>query len=389
VPVAFVPPRGLVGGGGKCIAATGPGIRTSRALSWAPARWPRHADPEPRGSVRTLPHHAAMLTLADSVFAANLLSPPILFFFLGMLAAVLKSGLEIPAAFTKALSLYLLWAIGFKGVMQLQDTGLGPHVLVPVLVSVAISAIIPCYVFPLMRWKLGTPTAAAVAATYGSVSVVTFLAATTLLEESGIKHGGYMVAATALMESPAVMVSVLLARFFSSPSDRSSPRPSTRRIAHDALLNSAVVLLVGSLLIGYFSVDKSHDKVLPLSKDLFYGLLCFFLLDLGLVAGKNVREPFKAGPVVVLGAVAIPLVNACVGAMGARLAGMPFADGFLLITLAASGSYIAVPAAMKLALPEARQEVFVPMSLALTFPFNVTVGLPLYWKLAEMACGSP
>jgi len=150
-----------------------------------------------------------------------------------------------------------------------------------------------------------------------------------------------------------------------------------------------VVLLVGSLLIGYFSVDKSHDKVLPLSNDLFYGLLCFFLLDLGLVAGKNLQEPFKAGPVVVIGAVAIPLINACVGAVGARLAGMPFADGFLLVTLAASGSYIAVPAAMKLALPEARQEVFVPMSLALTFPFNVTLGLPISWKLAEMACGTP
>lgn len=321
--------------------------------------------------------------LAESLWRTNLLSPPILFFFLGMIAVFLRSGLEIPAAFTKVLSLYLLWSIGFKGGVQLQHTGLGPDVALPALCAMALSALIPMYVFPLLRWKLGAPTAAAAAATYGSVSVVTFLAATTLLDENNVPHGGHMVAITALMESPAVMIGVLMSRWFGDASTKHQPKLGMGSLLHDALLNSAVVLLVGSLLVGYFSEGKTQAKVIPLSNDLFYGLLCFFLLDLGLLAGKNAFDLFRAGWFVVLAAIVIPLINSVIAGFTAKMLNMSFGDGFLFMVLAASGSYIAVPAAMKLAIPAAKQEIFVPMALTLTFPFNVTLGLPIYWWMAE------
>lgn len=329
-------------------------------------------------------------TLAESLIASNLLSPPILFFFLGVGASLMKSDLEIPPAITKMLSLYLLFAIGFKGGVQLRTEGIDNDVVMAVVSGVALSLCVPVYVFALLRKKLGPATAAGVGATYGSVSVVTFLAAKLLLDQRGVDHGGHMVAVTAIMESPAVVVAVLLARLFPGAESGAGdgPRPPLRRVLHDVLCNGAMVLLVGSLVVGAVSVPVAQAKVMPFSNDLFYGLLCFFLLDLGMLAGKSLGDVAAGGARLVLTALCVPLVNAAAALGLAKLTGLSMGDGFLLIVLASSGSYIAVPAALKIALPEAKASIFVPMALAITFPFNIVAGLPLYWAAAEWALGA-
>jgi hypothetical protein len=328
------------------------------------------------------------MVLADSILSTNLLSPPILFFFLGMAAALARSNLEIPQTITKMLSLYLLWAIGFKGGIQLRAEGFNSGVILTLLGAVGLSVVIPLYVFRLMLSRVGPATAAGVAATYGAVSAVTFLAATNLLQIRGVGYSGYMVAALAVMDSPAIIVAVMLSRFAVRQDNAESAAP-IGRLLHDAFLSGPIVLMVGSMLVGMIANETGQLKVLPLSDNLFYGLLCFFLLDLGLMAGRNGRDLVRAGPVVIAAGIAIPLINAFLGLGMAKLLGVGFGDGFVLIVLAASASYIAVPAAMRIAIPAAEGGIFVPMALTLTFPFNIAIGLPLYWWLAELVLGKP
>ena len=318
----------------------------------------------------------------DPLFFSNLTSPPLLFFFLGIAAAVLRSDLEIPAQVAKFLSLYLLFAIGFKGGVALTSEPFELGALKGLLAAVALSIVVPVYVFFLLKGRLQTADAAAIAATYGSVSAVTFVASTNYLDAGGIEWSGYMVAAMALMESPAIILGLLLYRLHANanPAATLSMRPMLR----ESLLNSSVFLVLGSLVIGWISGPPGMAQISPLVVNLFTGVLCLFLLDMGIVAARRLSDltTVQSGaphPALFVGiAIIVPLLNASLGILLALMLGLPEGDALLLTVLAASASYIAVPAAMRLALPEANPSVYLPMSLAVTFPLNLVVGIPVY-----------
>lgn len=312
--------------------------------------------------------------------AANLLSPPILLFLLGFAATLLRSDLEIPPAAAKTLSIFLLFAIGFKGGVSLAQSGLGSEVLATLGAAAFASVAVPVWTFFALRRRLGAADAAGIAASYGSVSAVTFITATSYLTQNNIAYSGHMVAAMALMESPAILIGVVLARRFTENSGRDGSRPviDWRHLGRDALLNGSVFLLLGSLLIGFICGPVRAAPLKPFIDTLFPGLLAPFLLDLGILAARRLGDLRRLGAPVVIFAFLSPLINSALGLGLAVLLGLPRGDAFLLITLCASASYIAVPAALRIALPEANPGVYVTLSLALTFPFNILLGLPLY-----------
>jgi hypothetical protein len=249
------------------------------------------------------------------------------------------------------------------------------------------ASVVPLYSFFILRLKLAVPDAAAIAATYGSISAVTFITATAFLQDLNIAYSGYMVAAMALMESPAIIIGVLLYRL-SDSSNRSGLAWS--ELLRDAFFNGSVLLLIGSLLVGILTGEAGKRDLQPFTHGLFKGLLAFFLLDMGLVAARRLRDLRKAGVFLVSFAILIPLLNAALGLGLAYLVDMPRGDALLFMVLCASASYIAVPAAVRLAIPEANPSLYVPMALAITFPFNIIVGLPLYlygidflWRLTH------
>jgi uncharacterized protein len=313
-----------------------------------------------------------------------LASPPVLFFFLGAFAALAKSNLAVPKPVTKLLSLYLLWAIGFKGGVEISHSGLTGHAAWASLIGVGMACVVPVYVFFVLRRLVTGPNAAALAATYGSISAVTFMAASALLESKKIEYGGHMVAVMALMESPAIVIAVMLLRLTekdqptSTDSATRASHSSWPKLLHEAFLNGPVLLLLGSLLIGYVTRDAGYRMFKPLAGDLFNGVLVFFLLDLGILAARRWKDLHKAGPALILLGIAIPLVNAAAALLLCKLAGLPRGDTILMMVLCASGSYIAVPAAARLVLPQATPGLYIPMALAVTFPFNIAVGIPLY-----------
>ncbi len=312
--------------------------------------------------------------------AANLLSPPILLFLLGFAATLLRSDLEIPPAAAKTLSLFLLFAIGFKGGVSLAQSGLGGEVVATLGAAAFASVAVPVWTFFALRRRLGAADAAGIAATYGSVSAVTFITATGYLTLHGIPYSGHMVAAMALMESPAILVGVVLARRFAFDGASGASRPliDWRHLGRDALLNGSVFLLLGSLLIGFVCGPARAAPLKPFIDTLFPGLLALFLLDLGILAARRLGDLHRLGAPIVVFAFLAPLLNAALGLGLAALLGLPRGDAFLLVTLCASASYIAVPAALRIALPEANPGIYVTLSLALTFPFNILLGLPLY-----------
>lgn len=324
----------------------------------------------------------------DGIFLTNLSSPPLLFFFLGAAAAFLRSDLEIPTQITKFLSLYLLLAIGFKGGVALASSPPGDGLLGGLLAALALACAVPLYTFAVLRRRLPIADAAAVAATYGSVSAVTFVTCASYLDGSGIAWSGYLVAAMALMESPAIIIGLLLYRLASNKEPRSADAPiEWRALLREACLNGSVFLILGSLLIGWITGSRGMDPMKPFVGDLFVGMLCLFLLDMGIVATRRLQELRSSVgrvtgtaplPVLISFALLMPLTNALLAGTIALLAGLPEGDALLLTVLGASASYIAVPAAMRLALPEANPGIYLPMSLAITFPFNLLLGIPLY-----------
>jgi hypothetical protein len=311
-----------------------------------------------------------------SLIVSNILNPPVLFFFLGMLAVFVKSDLEIPAPFPKLLSLYLLLSIGFKGGVELIKSGVTQEVVLTMLAAMLMACFVPIYTFFILKLKLDAYDAAAIAATYGSISAVTFITAGAFLSELGIDYDGYMVAALALMESPAIIVGLILVNFFTA--DQGKRDFSWPEVLQDAFLNSSVFLLVGSLLIGVLTGEHGWQVLEPFTQGLFYGILSFFLLDMGLVAAKRIKDLQKTGAFLISFAILIPIVNAVIGLSIAKLIGMPQGDALLFAVLCASASYIAVPAAMRLTVPEANPSLYVSTALAVTFPFNIIVGIPLY-----------
>ena len=326
------------------------------------------------------------MNLSD--FATNLLSAPILLFVLGLSATLLRSDLEIPPAAAKTLSLFLLFAIGFKGGVSLAQSGLGAEVASTMLAALAASVLVPLWTFLALRGRFGAADAAALAATYGSVSAVTFITASAFLSQRGVAYSGHMVAAMALMESPAIIAGVVLARRFAARAP-GTPKPviDWGHLGRDALLNGSVFLLLGSLLIGFVCGPVRAAPLKPFIDTLFPGLLSLFLLDMGIVAARRLGDLRKVGGTALAFAFLAPLLNAALGLGLAALLGLPRGDALLLVVLCASASYIAVPAALRIALPEANPGVYVTLSLALTFPFNILVGLPLYDRAVAMMLG--
>ncbi len=327
----------------------------------------------------------------SSLILSNILNPPVLFFFLGMLAIFVQSDLEIPNPLPKLFSLYLLVAIGFKGGHELYESGLSPLIISTLVAAILMASIVPIYSFFILRIKLDNYNAAAIAATYGSISAVTFITASSLLDKLQISYGGHMVAALALMESPAIVVGLILVRVFAAKKaadevdEAESTETSWGEVLREAFLNGSVLLLIGSLIIGVATgVDGWHKVNLFVEKDLFYGALMFFLLDMGLVAARRIQDLRETGMFLIGFAILMPIANALIAIVLAKLIGMGQGDSLLFSVLCASASYIAVPAAMRMTVPEANPSLYVSMALAITFPFNIIVGIPIYLQAIKL-----
>jgi hypothetical protein len=315
-----------------------------------------------------------------SLVISNFLNPPILFFFLGVTAVLVKSDLEIPAPIPKLFSLYLLLSIGFKGGVELAKSGITQSVVLTLLLAIMMSVLVPVYSFFILRLKLDPYNSAAIAATYGSISAVTFITASSFLSALKIPFDGYMVAALALMESPAIIVGLILVNVFAYKKGEKgeSSEINWPEVLQEAFLNSSVFLLVGSVVIGVLTGEHGGEVLKPFTKDIFYGVLTFFLLDMGLVAARRIKDLQKTGAFLISFAILMPLLNAAIGLLIARSINMPQGDALLFTVLCASASYIAVPAAMRMTVPEANPSLYISSALAVTFPFNILIGIPLY-----------
>lgn len=326
----------------------------------------------------------------SSLILSNILNPPVLFFFLGMFAVFVQSDLEIPNPLPKLFSLYLLVAIGFKGGHELLEGGFSSEIISTLLAAIFMASIVPVYSFFILRVKLDNYNAAAIAATYGSISAVTFITASSLLDKLQINYGGHMVAALALMESPAIVVGLILVRVFATKSAENTEEENTEKtswteVLREAFLNGSVLLLIGSLITGILTGSTGWGKVhLFVEKDLFYGALMFFLLDMGLVAARRIRDLSQTGLFLIGFAILMPIANALIGIILAKMIGMGEGNALLFAVLCASASYIAVPAAMRMTVPEANPSLYVSMALAITFPFNIIIGIPFYLQTIKL-----
>jgi len=307
----------------------------------------------------------------------NLTNPALLFFCLGIFAAFIKSDLEIPPNSSKFISLYLMLSIGFKGGQELVHSEFGGEIIWAFAIGLLSAILIPLYTFWIAKRKFGTYNAAAIAAAYGSISAVTFLTTISFLDLQGIEYDGFMVAVMASMEAPAIVMGVLLLAVFAK-SSKGAPKINLNSIIKHSLSNGSVVLLVGSLFIGFMASDEQARGIEPFTTDIFKGFLAVFLLDMGLSSGKHLKVFKSNGLSAFLFAVLIPLVNGCLTALISGLFLESEGNSLLLAILVASASYIAVPAAMKLAVPKANPGLYLPMALAITFPFNITFGIPIY-----------
>lgn len=321
------------------------------------------------------------------IIAQNMLNPPILFFFLGMLAVFFKSDLSIPQPLPKFFSLFLLIAIGLHGGYELSKSGLTIYVLKALLLAMFMAILVPIYSYFILRIKLDIYNSVAVAATYGSISAVTFITGITYLQTIGVEYGGYMVAAMTLMESPAIVIGLVFAALFTKKDDNSDKKTDWKEILREAFLNPSVFLLIGALLIGVLTGEKGWTSMEPLFGALFKGFLAFFLLDMGLVAARKIYELKKVGMFLIAFAIIMPMFNASVAVGLAYFFELTKGDAFLLALLSGSASYIAVPAAMRLSVPQANPGIYLPLSLAITFPFNISLGIPLYYYFINILWG--
>ncbi len=321
-----------------------------------------------------------------SLILKNVLTPPVLFFFLGIISVFAKSDLEIPSPLPKLFSLYLLLAIGFKGGIELQKSGLGGQVVPTVTAAIIMSLLIPIICFVVLRLKLDVFNSAAIAAAYGSISAVTFITAESFLESQNIHFDGFMIAALAIMESPAIIVGLFLVKV-GAPKERPIKRQMRwRQILHESMLNGSVYLLLGSLVIGALTGafnPPGIDKMQPFTEKLFYGVECFFLLDMGIVAAQRLPSLKKAGSFLIAFAVLMPIFNSVIGVFVARALGLSPGNALLFVVLCASASYLAVPTAMRMTVPEAKASYYISTTLGLTFPFNIIIGIPVYMGLVN------
>lgn len=310
----------------------------------------------------------------------NLTNPALLFFVLGVIAVYLKSDLEIPENSSKFISLYLLFAIGFKGGQELAHEEFTVEIGYSMLFGISIALMIPVYTFFILKRKLNVFDAGAIAAAYGSVSAVTFVTAVSYLESQQLNLHGHMVAIMALMESPAIIVGLLLISIFNKDENQVINKQSA--IKH-SFTNGSVLLILGSLIIGYLASDKQAEGIKPFTNDLFKGFLAIFLLDMGVTSGRKLKSFFSFGWFPVIFAILIPLINGSIIAILSAYVTPDITNRFIFAVLAASASYIAVPAAMKISVPQANPGLFLPMALAVTFPVNITIGMPIYFLIVQ------
>jgi hypothetical protein len=329
----------------------------------------------------------------------NLVDPAILFFVVGVLAGLVRSNLEIPPPISRFLSMYLLMALGLKGGFALAASGLNTQVVAGLGLAVVLAVVVPLIGYALLRRFVSGFDAAALAATYGSVSAVTFITATGHLDKIGLPYGGHMAAAMALMESPAIVLAVLMANRLRRQQPASASLVASdgaaalagpggahtdwRKLLHESFTDGSQLLLIGAMVVGLLTGEAGREAMQPFSGDLFKGMLAFFLLDMGLMAARNLPGLRGRSPVLLAYGVMAPLLHAALAWGLARAAGLPAGDTALLMTLAASASYIAVPAVVRYAIPEANPSLYFGLSLGLTFPLNLMLGIPLYTHLAQ------
>lgn len=324
----------------------------------------------------------------------SLLSPMVLAFGLGLVATLVRSDLRVPEPLHAALTIYLLFAIGLKGGAKLD--GVNPAELAgPLLAALALCVAIPVWCYHLLRrlGRFSATDAGAIAAHYGSVSVVTFGAAVAFLESRQVPHEPFLPALLAVMEVPAILVALYLVRLAAEPG---LARPASAlgfvpaaapgawpRVVHELLTSKGIVLLLGGMAIGLLSGRKGYDQVAPLFDAPFRGVLTLFLLEIGMVAGQRLRDLRAAGPFLTGFAIILPLLHGLLGVVLGRMAGLGLGGATVLGTLAASASYIAAPAAVRVALPAANPALYLTSALAITFPFNVVFGIPVYYAFAR------
>ncbi len=319
-----------------------------------------------------------------SILSYNLFSPTVMFFVLGVMAGLLKSDLKVPEALSSYLSIYMMMAIGFKGGVSISTAAnINAELISVVCAGIVISFLQPFLSYSILKHttKIDSHTAATIAAQYGSISIVTFVAAETFLKTNGVPYAGYIVAILALMEAPAIVSGLFIA-------NRAIPafydEQERGHMIKDIFLNGTILLLLGSFVIGFCSGHDGWVKVEGFLGVPFQGMLCLFMLDMGLVVSKNSSHLKHFSLPLTLFCLYMPLIGASIGLMTSYFIGLGVGSGTLFTVLCASASYIAVPAAMRVALPEAKISVYLPMSLAITFPFNVLVGVPLYYALAGL-----
>lgn len=316
----------------------------------------------------------------------NLLDPAILFFIFGIFAGLIRSNLEIPAQIARFLSLYLLMALGLKGGFALAHAGLNAQLVSSLGCAVVLALLVPALSYLVLKRLLPALDAVAVAATYGSVSAVTFITAVQYIDNHGLHYGGHMAAAMALMESPAILFAVLVANTLRKQQATLGGQPvghTLGKVLHESLTDGAQLLLLGAMLVGLLSGEQGKAAMQTFSTDLFKGMLAFFLLDMGLKVARSMAQLRGKSPLLLAYALLAPLVHAAIALGLAWILGIPAGDAALLMVLAGSASYIAVPAVLRFAIPEASPALYLGMSLGLTFPFNILFGIPLYISIAH------
>ncbi|MEO1256629.1 MAG: sodium-dependent bicarbonate transport family permease, partial [Bacteroidota bacterium] len=319
--------------------------------------------------------------MSFSGLAENITNPALLFFILGIVAVQLKSDLKIPESSSKFISIYLLFSIGFKGGQELSHSSVDGELVGSILAGIFLASIIPFVAFFILKRKLSVPNAGAIAAAYGSVSAVTFVTAISFLEFQQVEFGGHMIAVMAVMEAPAIVIGVLLINLFNK--SEHAKKSSWKSVLHHSLTNGSVILIIGSLIIGLLASEKQAQGIAPFTTDIFKGFLAVFLLDMGITSGRQLSVMGKKGIYPFLFSTLMPFVNG----LFALFLSMQITDSsgnqLLFALLGASASYIAVPAAMKNAVPEANPSLYLPMALGITFPINVIIGIPFYYQIIQ------
>lgn len=322
-----------------------------------------------------------IFTMNFQTILENFSHAPVLFFFLGVLAVIVKSDLEIPPAISKFLGLYLLFDIGIKGGEHLFESGFTPQVLTVVLVCVLASFCFPFVSYFILKKKFSNANAGAVAAAYGSVSAVTFATATSFLETQQVGFGGYMVAGMAMMESPAIIAGLLIINK-NKKSDQLGDEGASldyKHVLQEAFFNGSVFLLMGSMVIGYLVGNSGKEELTPFVSDIFVGMLSLYMLDMGLIAARRMKDLKNNVGFALLFGLIFPVVAASLSIAICYSLDYSVGDALLQTVLLASASYIAVPAAMRMAVPEANMSILLPMTLGITFSFNIIIGIPTYY----------